>query len=210
MKNIDGIPVYETLREIVDPSRSCLVIWDVQNATAERVFNKDEFIKNLKNFTGRLRGKMPFIYSKIATGLPKGFASSWSYYWRMKMFNVSNPDDMFKTAFSSGAMEICRDVKPFEGDIVIDKYTASLFVGTYFEHLLRNRGITTVIFTGIATEIGIESSARDASNKGFYPVIVSDCVSSMGKENHERSLKNMESMFFICENSHDIVEAALN
>lgn len=207
MKNIDGIPVYETLREIIDPSRSCLVVWDVQNATAERIFNKDEFIKNLKNFTGKLRGKIPFIYSKIAVGLPKGFASSWSYYWRMKMFNVSNPEDMFKSIFSSGAMEILEDVKPSEGDIVIEKYTASLFIGTYFENLLRNKGVTTLIFTGIATDIGIESSARDAANRGFYPVIVSDCVSSMSKESHDRSLKSMENMFFICENSQAVAEA---
>jgi nicotinamidase-related amidase len=207
MKEFDGIPVYETLREIVDPSHSCLVVWDVQNATVERIFNKDEFVKNIKDFTAGLRGKMPFIYSKIAVGLPKGFTSSWSYYWRMKMFNVHNPDDMFKFAFSSGGMEILEDIKPFAGDIVIDKYTASLFVGTYFEQLLRNKGITTVIFTGIATEIGIESSARDASNRGFYPVVVSDCVSSMNKENHDRSIENMKRMYFICENSHAITEA---
>ena len=42
----------------------------------------------------------------------------------------------------------------------------------------RNAGIITVIFTGIDTEYGIESSARDAFNRGFYSVVVSDCVSS--------------------------------
>jgi len=72
--------------------------------------------------------------------------------------------------------------------------------------MLRNRGITMIIFTGIATEIGIESSARDASNRGFYPVVVSDCVSSMDREAHERSLKNMHKLFIV-EDSAAILSA---
>jgi nicotinamidase-related amidase len=45
--------------------------------------------------------------------------------------------------------------------------------------------------------MGIESSARDASNRGFYPVVVSDCVSSMDKDAHERSLKNLEKIVIV-------------
>ncbi len=71
--------------------------------------------------------------------------------------------------------------------------------------MMKNRNIKTIIFTGIATEIGVESSARDASNRGFYPVIVEDCVSSMDKDAHNRSLENMKKMF-ICENSNTIIE----
>ncbi len=52
----------------------------------------------------------------------------------------------------------------------------------------------------------MESSARDASNWGFYPVVVSNCVSSMDKEAHERSLQNMAKLFIV-ENSGSILEA---
>jgi nicotinamidase-related amidase len=62
---------------------------------------------------------------------------------------------------------------------------------------MRDRGIKTLIFTGIATEFGVESSARDASNRGFFPVVVSDCVSSSDKEAHERSLKNLEKIVIV-------------
>lgn len=88
-------------------------------------------------------------------------------------------------------------MKPVEGDVVLPKPTASIFIGTNFENMMRSRGITTLIFTGIATEIGIESSARDAANRGFYPVVVSDCVSSMDKEAHERSLKNLDKLVIV-------------
>ena len=63
--------------------------------------------------------------------------------------------------------------------------------------MLRNAGIITVVFTGIATEGGVESSARDAFNKGFYSVVVSDYVSSPSKDGHERSFDNMKSLITI-------------
>jgi len=84
-----------------------------------------------------------------------------------------------------------------QSEIVIDKHTASVFIDTGFERMLQSAGIITVVFTGIATEYGIESSARDASSRGFYSVVVSDCVSSPDKEGHNRSLENMKKIITI-------------
>jgi nicotinamidase-related amidase len=78
-----------------------------------------------------------------------------------------------------------------QSEIVIDKHTAGIFIDTAFELMLQSAGIITVVFTGIATEFGIESSARDGSSRGFYSVVVSDCVSSLDKESHNKSLENM-------------------
>jgi nicotinamidase-related amidase len=116
----------------------------------------------------------------------------------MRRFNV---DDVKKlpSFMAPGSQErmIPEAVEPKSSDVVLEKSFASIFLGTNFEFMLRNRSITTILFTGIATEIGIESSARDASNRGFYPVVVSDCVSSMDREAHERSLKNMDKLFIV-------------
>ena len=93
--------------------------------------------------------------------------------------------------------ELPEMVQPKHTDIVLEKSTASIFIGTNFEHMMRNRNIDTLIFTGIAAGMGIESSARDASNRGFYPVVVGDCVSSLDKDAHERSLKTMAKLFIV-------------
>lgn len=53
-------------------------------------------------------------------------------------------------------------IHPRKEEAVITKHTTSIYIGTNFERLIRNAGKTTVIFTGIATELGVESSARDA------------------------------------------------
>jgi len=189
--------MYENLKEIVDPRHSCLVVWDVQNGLVDRIFNKEEFMSSLKPLIEVLRGKMPVLYTLI-TPLPRRFASSWYLYSMMRRFNV---DDVNKlpSFMSSGSQEsmIPETIEPEKDDVVLEKSFASIFLGTKFEYMLRNRSITTIIFTGIATEMGIESSVRDASNRGFYPVVVSDCVSSMDREAHERSLKNMDKLFII-------------
>lgn len=93
--------------------------------------------------------------------------------------------------------EIPDEVKPADYDLVLNKHTASVFIGTHFEYFLMNRNIKTVMFSGIATEIGVASSARDASNRGFYTVVLSDCVSSADKEMHEASLKVLQRICLV-------------
>ncbi|MHB1702632.1 MAG: cysteine hydrolase family protein [bacterium] len=208
MKKANGVEIYENLKEILNPERSCLVAWDVQNGLVSRIYNKTEFVSDIKNLINALRGKIPVVYTLI-TPASKEFRSSWSYYAMMKRFGVDDPaklpDFMAK---GSNDRNILEDIAPQDGDILLEKPTASIFIGTYFEQMMKNRNINTLIFTGIATEIGVESSARDAANRGFYPVIVEDCVSSMDKDAHGRSLENMRKMF-ICENSKTIVENIL-
>jgi nicotinamidase-related amidase len=197
MKNINGVILYENLQEIVDPKHSCLVVWDVQNGLVDRIFNKEKFLSSLKPLIEILRGKMPVFYTLI-TPLPRPFASSWYLYSMMRRFNVDDANKL-PSFMAPGSQErmIPGAIEPKSGDVVLEKSFASIFIGTNFEFMLRNRGITTIIFTGIATEIGIESSARDASNRGFYPVVVSDCISSIDRDAHERSLKNMDKLFIV-------------
>jgi nicotinamidase-related amidase len=99
-------------------------------------------------------------------------------------------------------------LKGFISEFIPSKYLPyekrfSSVVDTGFERMLRNAGIITIVFTGIATEFGVESSARDAFNRGFYSVVVSDCVSSPYKDGHDRSLENMKNLITVI-NSEEI------
>jgi len=205
MKIINGIKFYDDFREIVERSHSCLVVWDVQNGLVDKIFNKQEFMTNLSNLIEKLRYKMPIVYTLI-TPWPKDFNSSWRCYSMMRHFNVKNMEELSSfMAIGSPEREIPDSIKPTKTDIVLEKNTASIFIGTNFEYLMRNRGIDTLIFTGISTEFGVESSARDASNRGFFPIVVSDCVSSRNKEAHERSLKNLDNIIIV-EKSENIIK----
>ena len=120
----------------------------------------------------------------------------------MKRFGVDEPEKLPpflkpRVPESATHLAIPGEVGPEDNDVVLHKHTPSIFIGTHFESMMRNRGIDTVIFTGIATEIGVASSARDSSNRGFYTIVVEDCVSSSSKELHEAALKTLSSVCLV-------------
>jgi nicotinamidase-related amidase len=165
--------------KLIRREKSALIVWDVQEALVSAIFNRDEFISNLSKIIKKAReSKLPIFYTRI-TPLPERFESPLR---KAASFGKFEPGD------------IVKEVYPESGDIVLNKNTASIFIGTNFELMARNAGIDTLYFTGIATEIGVETSARHAQNLGFIPVIVQDAVSSRDQEAHERSLKNLSKM----------------
>lgn len=178
MNNIDEIA------EFLQPARSALVLWDIQKMLVESIFNKEEFLENVKILAAAARKKdIPVISTKI-TPLPERFDSAArKYMMRRRSRGFGASPDAFELS-----------LPPDPKDIVMNKNTADIFIGTNFELMMRNAGISTIVFTGIATEIGVESSARDAGNRGFFPVVVSDAVSSRDKEAHLRSLENMKNL----------------
>ena len=186
----DNKIVYNTIEEILDPSHTALVVWDVQHGTTKVIFNKEEFSKNLNSVVELARkSSIPIFFTPIQ--IPsKRFESSAIIYTLGKL----GFDRLFEQ-FTAEDRDFT--IKPKEDEIVINKHTGSIFIDTGFERMLRNAGIITVVFTGIATEFGVESSARDAFNRGFYSVVVSDCVSSPSKDGHNRSLENMKSLITI-------------
>ena len=184
----DGKTIYSTVQEIVEPSHTALVVWDVQNLLVDFIFNKEEFIRNINFLINSARKiKIPIFYTSVEI-LPTKYESSARLYIYTKLFashQKSIPPPPEKRDLSLA-------IKKEQDEILITKHTASIFIGTDFERMIRNAGITTIIFSGIATELGVESSARDALNRDFYPVIVSDAVSSSDKDAHMRCLQNME------------------
>lgn len=198
--------IYTELKEVISPEHTAIVVWDVQNLLVSRIFNKDEFIKNIQIFLEAAReNNIPIIYSQI-TPLPREFESPSRIYGSMKQFGVTDPDKIPQFLLpGSIEAEIHNSVSPHEGDVVLHKNTASIFIGTNFENLMRNSCIESIIFTGISTEYGISSSARDAANRGFFSIVASDCVSSGNEEMHLASLKILKRMCII-KSSADLME----
>jgi nicotinamidase-related amidase len=202
-----GYPViYQSLKEIVDPAHTILVAWDIQNTTANRAFNKEECLNNIKAIMAAARQQnVPLVYTKI-TRLPQQFASSWTLFMTMRRYKVDDPEKIPQLKPGSFELEIHDAVKPNQDDLILPKYTPNIFLGTHFEHLLQNRGVTTILFTGFHTDMGIDTSARDASARGFYTIVLQDCVSASERELHESSLKSLKNICLV-EPSSEIIKA---
>lgn len=77
------------------------------------------------------------------------------------------------------------------GDIVITKHSWGAFGRTELERLLRERGTDTVVIGGIATNFGVESTARGAKDLDFAVVLAEDAMSSVSAEAHQFAVQNI-------------------
>ena len=207
MKKFGNAQVFENLSEMVDSAHAALVLWDCQNALVNNIFNSEEFLANQQKLLESARShRVPVIYSKI-TPLPQAYQSAWQILQSMKRFRVDDPAKI-PTFMKPGSpeSEINEKLMPVDGDVVLNKSTSNIFFGTMFEQMMRFRGVQTLIFTGIATEIGIEHNAREAGIRGFYPVVVSDCVSSGDKAAHETVLQLLPRLSIVVKSS-EILDA---
>ncbi|AZQ38745.1 isochorismatase family protein [Streptomyces cyaneochromogenes] len=76
-----------------------------------------------------------------------------------------------------------------DGDIEIVKRTIGGFQGTGLDDRLRERGLTTLVFAGIATNLGVESTARAAADLGYDLVFVEDAMTAFTAAEHEASVR---------------------
>jgi nicotinamidase-related amidase len=77
------------------------------------------------------------------------------------------------------------------GDIVILKRQWGAFYGTDLDLQLRRRGLKTLILCGIATEFGVESTARDAYERGYEQVFAEDAMTGLCVESHANSIAHI-------------------
>lgn len=74
--------------------------------------------------------------------------------------------------------DIIDELTPIEGEVVIDKPGKGAFYGTSFGDELVARGITGLIVTGVTTEVCVHTTTREANDRGYECLVVTDCVGS--------------------------------
>ena len=84
--------------------------------------------------------------------------------------------------------EIVPELAPRPGEVVVDKPGKGSFYATDLETILRARGITHLVVTGVTTEVCVQSTVREANDRGFESLILSDCTGSYFPEFHESAL----------------------
>jgi ureidoacrylate peracid hydrolase len=94
------------------------------------------------------------------------------------------------------------ELRPQDGDVVVTKHRFSAFIDTSLDLILRSRGIRTIIPTGTATNVCVESTARHGHMLDYYVVFPEDTSASTDLPAHDATLHNIEKHF------GDVVKAA--
>ncbi|WP_432169158.1 hydrolase [Streptomyces sp. 1222.5] len=94
-------------------------------------------------------------------------------------------------AFPEGWDTITDELSGHPGDIRVTKHNWSAFHGTDLDTQLRRRGITQIVLTGIATSIGVESTARDAYAHGYHVTLATDAMADADPAAHQGSVERI-------------------
>jgi nicotinamidase-related amidase len=88
--------------------------------------------------------------------------------------------------------EIIPELAPLPGEAIVDKPGTSAFYATDLDQLLRRRGIQNLIFTGITTDGAVQSTLRDANDRGYECLLLQDCCASDVPAHHTAKIHVLE------------------
>jgi nicotinamidase-related amidase len=152
-----------------------------------------------------MRGVPVFYSVQTAFDLLKEEAAAWVRV-RMKRAKAADPSQLLREKEDPKGREIVAELQPEPQDIVFHKRRPDGFVGTDFDLMLRSNSVRTIVIGGVATEGGIEGTARTARNLGYDVVVLKDGVGSRSRELHELALKLMEQTHFDIAAASEIAE----
>lgn len=101
------------------------------------------------------------------------------------------------TLWARGSFEhdVVSELTPLDDELVIDKNASSAFNGTGIDQLLRNLGLETLVLVGMATDMCVETTARDAADRGYNVIVVEDATATFFAEHHRAALSALARVY---------------
>jgi nicotinamidase-related amidase len=206
MKKSDYADLFHTEFSL-DPKRTGLLVIDMQYATACRTTGLGKLLKEsgraelgsyrfdrienwvIPNISTLLsffrKNRLMVIYVTIGSQLPD--YSDLAPHLKSLAEAVGNRKGL-------PSHEILRELKPEEGESVVNKTTMSAFNSSPIDSVLRSAGITSLILTGVSTNSCVEGTGRDAADGGYACVIAEDACGAATQKLHEASLENFKRL----------------
>ena len=101
------------------------------------------------------------------------------------------------TLWARGSFEhdVVAELAPRDDELVIDKNASSPFNGTGIDQLLRNLNLETLVMVGMATDMCVETTARDAADRGYNVIVVEDATATFFEHHHRAALSALARVY---------------
>ena len=190
-----------------DFSRAALIVVDMQYATGHRDgalgrrlaaegsnvggyrFARIEalVVPNMKRLLDRFRkAKGAVIY--LTVGADKADCSDAPPH----MINMFRALDNFE---GSREHEIIDELKPHDGESVMNKTTIGAFASTGIDHLLRSMGRDQLYMGGVSTNMCVDTTAREAADRGYGVTLIEDACATTHEDLHDATITNFQRLF---------------
>jgi ureidoacrylate peracid hydrolase len=194
----------------VDPRRAAIVVVDMQNAFASKggmfdlsgldISGARQVIEVLKEVLAVARpAGIQVVYLQMgydARLTTSGGPESPNWHKELALLLMRKRPELKGKVLTEGQWdwEVVEELKPHPEDLVVNKTRYSGFYGTPLDSMLRTRGVKTLFFAGIATNVCVESTLRDAFFLDYWPVLLHDATMQAGPLSlQEATVMNVEN-----------------
>jgi nicotinamidase-related amidase len=165
--------------EFINAEKSALVLIDLQNGITDREvspspYTSEEVIQNASRLVNAFSEKGAFIVLvRVSTIDGKD------------MVKPKTDLKVTETKYPEGWDNLVPEIADSKNAHIVTKRQWGAFYGTDLDLQLRRRGIDTIILGGISTNIGVDTTAREAYQHGYNQIFVEDAMTAVTKEEHE-------------------------
>jgi nicotinamidase-related amidase len=164
---------------------TALLVMDFQRGVVSRQPGAPKAVERVSHAINHARSAaVPVVYVRVAfrEGHPEVSA-------RNRIFSRIVADGDF--AESDETSQIVPALSPVQGDVVVTKRRVSAFTGSDLEVVLRAQGATTLVLTGISTSGVVLSTLREAADRDFNIIVLSDACTDVDSESHTLLLEKI-------------------
>jgi nicotinamidase-related amidase len=193
MKKAYTLNIPQRLEDVCDPQRLALLVYDMQVGVLSQIKNPEQItLQVLKVLTAARHAGVRVFFSRHLS-LPKELMGMSQFRMAMTWQRVDSPDQVNPWFLRDApGFQIVPELSPLPSEGVFDKLTMSAFEGTWLDFALRDCGINAFIVVGVATEIGIEPTARHGADRGYIPVVITDACGAGDEEAAKRSIESLK------------------
>lgn len=201
--------VLKSAQERWDPRWAALLVVDVQNDFVSSKGSAAQRSEDVSAAQASVPKLVRLIEQARRVGLTVVYIKTTHSEW------TDTPSWIYRKS-QQGALNTCREgawgaefyegISPLPQERVVIKHRYSAFINTDLNTVLKAKGIESVLVTGVATNVCVETTARDAYMYDYYVTMVEDCSAAYDPKLHEGTLENMRRHFGLVATSEEIVE----